>query len=186
MTLKRKILRLIGILLIASITAFFIYVLLNHEEIRGKLDQEIQAYGTIGLIVAGFVIDVSGGPIGPEVAVASGLLAGLNIAHVVIMTFIGSTIGTFFNYGVGFFVFGYGTEQAFSHRKFERWRRIFLKHRRITMMLGALTPVPYEVVCILSGAFRVKLWEYMVFTVGARFLRISTAGYIVLLLENSF
>jgi uncharacterized membrane protein YdjX (TVP38/TMEM64 family) len=45
--------------------------------------------------------------------------------------------------------------------------------------------VPYEVVCLVAGAFKVRLREYLIFTVGARFIRIVGAAYIVMLFQGT-
>lgn len=186
MRLKRKIIRFIGFLLIVAIAASFLYILLNHEDLRTTLSREIEAYGPIGLVISGFVIDLFGGPIGPEVSITSGLLTGMSVGAVVLFTFLGSIIGTLVNYAFGRFVLGYGAEQALTQRKFEKWQRLFIRHRRISMLLGALTPVPYEVVCILAGIFKVRLTEYIIFTIGGRFIRITGAAYIVLLFQGGY
>ena len=90
MTLRRKIIRFLVYLIIAAIVVSFAYIFLNHEHLRNTLSHEIETYGPIGLVVAGFVIDLFGGPIGPEVSIASGLLADMHVVTVVLFTFLGS------------------------------------------------------------------------------------------------
>ena len=184
MPYKRKIIRIIGYLLLAIILALFAYTLLFYKEIRTELQQEIQTYGPIGLIIAGFIVDTVGGPLGTEVPVIGGLLTGIKLPTVLYMTALGSMIASLLVYTIGY-VFGeYGALHYTTREKYDRWRRVFIRHRRITMSLGALTPVPYVTVCLISGVFRVKLWEFMVFTIGARFIRIIGAAYIVLLFQG--
>lgn len=73
----------------------------------------------------------------------------------------------------------------FSPERYDHWRDRFLKHRRLTVILGAATPVPYVVVCMIAGAFKMRFSEFALLAIGFRVLRITTAAYVVLLFQQS-
>ncbi|MBN2096201.1 DedA family protein [Candidatus Peregrinibacteria bacterium] len=181
---KRKIIRIIGYLVLACILALFAYTILFYEDLKAEFYTEIQLYGSIALFVAGFIVDTIGGPLGPEVPVIGGLLAGIKPATVVYMAVLGSATASLLVYSMGYFFGEYGVLHYASPKKYKKWRRVFIRYRRITMSLGALTPVPYVTVCLLAGVFRVKPWEFIAFTISARIVRILGALYIVLLFQG--
>jgi membrane protein YqaA with SNARE-associated domain len=96
----------------------------------------------------------------------------------------GRTAASLLVYAVGVLFGEHGAAQITTPDRFARWRRAFLRHRRITLALGALTPVPYVTLCLLGGVFRVALWELLVFAVCARICRIGATGYILLLFQG--
>jgi len=184
MTIRRKIARLIGYLLLAILFLLFSYALLNYQAIKIEFYHEIQEYGWIGVLAGGFLVDLIAGPIGPEMPVIGGLLAGIKIPTIVYMTALGSAAASLVIFSVGYFFGEYGALHYVSPKKYKHYKRIFIRHRRITMLLGALTPVPYVIVCLIAGVFRVRLWEFILFTIGARIIRIITALYIALLFQG--
>lgn len=184
MTLRRKIVRTIGYLLLAVLFVFFLYALLNYRTIRIEFYQEIQKYGWIGILVAAFLGDIIIGPIGPEIPVIGGLLAGIKIPMIIYMTALGSIVASFLIYSVGYFFGEYGALHYISPKKYKHYKKIFNRHRRITMVLGALTPVPYVIVCLIAGVFRVKPIEFTTFAISARIVRILGVLYIILLFKG--
>lgn len=184
MLTRRKIIRIIGYILLACILALFAYTILFYQDLKTEFYQEIQEYGWIGLLVGGFLMDVIAGPIGPEVPVIGGLLAGINPVTVIYMTVLGSVIASLTIYSIGYFFGEYGALHYISPKKYRRWKRVFIRHRRITLVLGALTPVPYVIVCLIAGVFRVQPWEFISFAISARIVRILGVLYIVLLFKG--
>ena len=184
MTLRRKIVRIIGYILLAVLFVLFSYAFLNYQTIRIEFYHEIQKYGWVGLLVGAFLMDVIAGPIGPEIPVIGGLLAGIKIPTIIYMTVLGSTIASFLIYSIGYFFGEYGALHYVSPRKYKYYKKIFNRHRRITMVLGALTPVPYVIVCLIAGVFRVKPSEFTTFAISARIVRILGALYIALLFKG--
>ena len=184
MTTRRKIVRFIGYLILIVILALFAYTILFYQDLKTEFYEEIQLYGWIGLLAGSFLVDAIAGPIGPEVPVIGGLLAGVKPATVVYMTVLGSAIASLMIYSIGYFFGEYGALHYISPKKYKRWRRVFIRHRRITMVVGALTPVPYVIVCLTAGVFRVRAWEFIAFAISARIVRIIGALYVVLLFQG--
>ena len=185
MTTKRKIFQIIGAILLLIIFAAFLGTIFYYEEIKGELAREIQVYGSIGLILGGFIADTFGGPLGPEWPVIAGILAGIKLPTALFMTSLGSVLATIVMYWVGFAFGEVGAREIFTVERYERWQRVFLRNRRVAMVLAALTPVPYVTCCLIAGIFKMKLWEYLVFTIIPRMFRIATAAYIALLLRGA-
>ena len=185
MTLKTKIIRTFGFALLAILIAAFAYIALNYETLKVQMEHEIQLYGAIGVLLAGFIVDTIGGPLGPEVPVIGGLLAGIKVPTVLTMVSLGSVLASLLIYWIGFAFGEFGAREFISDARFERWKRMFLRNRRITLALGALTPIPYVTVCVLAGIFHVKLWEYILFAIGARLVRIAFVAYAVLLFTGA-
>lgn len=181
---KRKLAQFVGYFVLIVILALFSYTLLFYEDLKIEFYEEIQLYGAIALLITGFIVDTIGGPLGPEVPVIGGLLAGIKIPIVAYMTGLGSLIGSLLTYLVGYGFGEYGASAYISEEKYKRWRRVFIRYRRITLLLGALTPVPYVTVCVIAGVFRVRLWEFILFAIGGRVLRIITALYIGLMFQE--
>jgi len=181
---RRRVVRIVGAVLLAGVVVLFVFASLQYREIAAGLEDEIQRFGSLGLLISAFVVDTFGGPLGPEVPVVGGLLAGIAVPVVVAMTAVGSAAASLVVYTAGYRFGEYGALSLTTPARFERWRRVFLRHRRITLTLGALTPVPYVTLCLLGGVFRVGLGEFVLFAVCARFLRIVGATYVVLLFRG--
>jgi len=171
--------------LLAVVVVLFVLASLQYREITAGLEDEIQRFGSLGLLISAFVVDSFGGPLGPEVPVVGGLLAGIAVPVVVAMTAAGSGAASLVVYTVGYLFGEYGALSLTTPARFDRWRTVFLRHRRITLTLGALTPVPYVTLCLLGGVFRVRLLEFVLFGVCARFLRIAGATYVALLFQEA-
>ena len=185
MTTKRKVFQIIGFILLALILTAFLGTILYHDQIKAELAHEIQTYGAIGCLLGGFIADTFGGPLGPEWPVIAGILAGITLPTALLMTSIGSVLATIVVYWVGYAFGDVGAREIFTVERFERWQRVFLRNRRITMVLAALTPVPYVTCCLIAGIFKMRPWEYVVFTIVPRIFRIVTAAYIALLLSGA-
>jgi|GEM_PF-1987851 len=184
MTHKRKIFQIVGTILLLILLVAFLGTVVYHEQIKAELAQEIQAYGAIGCLLGGFIADTFGGPMGPEWPVIAGILAGIKLPTALAMTTLGSVLATIAVYWVGFAFGEVGAREIFTVERYERWQRVFLRNRRVTMVLAALTPVPYVTCCLIAGIFKMRTWEYFVFTILPRALRIVTAAYIALLLKG--
>lgn len=182
---KQKLIKFIGYFFIVVIVAVFSYTLIQYHEIKADLENEIELYGPLGLLIAGIVVDSIGGPFGPEVPVIAGLLADIPIPTVIYMTGVGSAVASLIVYFFGYFFGEYGALYFVSRENYDKWRRVFHRHRRITMVLASLTPVPYVTVCVISGIFKVHLLEYLIFVIGARLIRIIGVAYIVLLFQGT-
>lgn len=182
---KQKALKIISSAILFILFALFLYTVLFYKDIRADLELEIRLYGSVGLAISGFVVDFVAGPLGPEIPVVAGLLAGIDTPTVIYMTFIGSILASLSIYSIGRFFGRTPTLFDLSDKDFKSWKKKFSKHRRITMLLGSLTPVPYVIVCLVSGVFKVALWEFATFAIGARFLRIAGAAYIALLFKQA-
>lgn len=184
MTLKSKIIRIVGYLVLGIILAAFLYTVLFYEDLKSQMEHEIQLYGAIGCALGGFLVDTIGGPLGPEVPVIGGLLAGIKVQTVLYMVSLGSTVASLLVYWIGYAFGTFGAREFISDEKFDHWKRLFIRHRRITLVLGALTPVPYVTVCALAGIFKVRLWEFLIFSIAARLLRVALVAYVVLLFQG--
>ncbi len=185
MNLRRKIIKIIGYILLALIFAVFTYTLLYFQEIRTDLGYEIQTYGSIWLLMSAFIVDTIVGPLGPEIPIIAGLLAGIKAPTVIYMTILGSATASLLIYSIGHFFGEYGALHYISAEKYKHWRSIFIRHRRILLILGALTPVPYVIICMIAGIFRVRVSEFILLSIGARIVRIIGIAYAVLLFQGT-
>lgn len=184
-SLRRQIIKVIGYFLLLFVIAAFFYMLLHYEDLKTNLNEEIRVYGQIGLFIAAFIVDTIGGPLGPEVPVVGGLLAGINLSTVLYMTALGSAAASLLVYSVGYLFGEYGALHFTSKENFTYWKHKFSRHRRLTLVLGALTPVPYVTICLIGGVFRMRAWEFIVFAVGARIVRVALAAFVILLFKGT-
>ena len=185
MTLAPKVFRVVAFLLIATMLGLFVYNLLFYDTLQVDLEEEINTYGPIAIFIASFIIDTVGGPLGAEVPVISGLLVGINLSTIIVMALLGSYVGSLVVYAIGYVVGESGALRYISPSKYDKSKTLFTRHRQLTLVLGALSPIPYEVTCIIGGIFRMRLWEFMIFAMGARTIRIVGAAYILLLFQRS-
>ena len=132
---KRKIIRTVGYILFAIVLALFTYTLLFYQELKTDLQSEIQAYGSIGLFVAAFIVDTIGGPLGTEVPVIGGLLAGIKAPGVIYWTTLGSVSAALLVYLIGYF---FGETGALAYTSKEKWDHFQVEEELIKSILARI------------------------------------------------
>lgn len=140
----------------------------------------IQQYGMAGLFGVAF-IESSFFPVPPDVLVIALLLAPHAPAPWWVATV--CTVGSVLGAGLGWLIGAYGgyplLHRMFKREKVEAVERLYNRYGVYTILIAALTPIPYKVFTIASGVFRYNPWTMMAVSVVGRGARFFAVAYLV-------
>ncbi|MEO2220912.1 MAG: VTT domain-containing protein [Nitrosopumilus sp.] len=132
-----------------------------------------QEYGIIGLFINS-LLSATALPLPTEILTSALLMGGESIFLVAAALMIGSTIGGFFNYGIGF-----GGNRLFSrfkknkHKKpqHKKGHKILDKFGWSAIFFASWIPVIGDLVLISAGAKKMKFIKYSIFMISGKALK---------------
>ena len=167
---RNKIFILFFVLVVILIT---IIVFTNPLYFKGAVAKYLLTYGLPFVFVFAFLADFFQQPIGPEVPATFAVILGLDLLNVLVLAFIGSFLASVINFYIGKRVFAEKIKGSFSAEKYEKYDKMFSKWGELSLVVAAVSPVPYVPFCWLAGAFKMKFRNFVVFALVPRVLRIA-------------
>lgn len=133
---------------------------LFHSQIEVAGNALVGAVGAWGIGIGIFMSDAFTLPIPPDVYLAAAITAGLDPTTTIIAGSIGSILGGMVAYGIGR-VLG---DTPFATRLVAPFRErgeSFIDRLGVTaVVIAALTPIPFSIVCILAGMMRMQFARF--------------------------
>ncbi len=178
---KNNILKIgLYILFFAGIYAVFALVisqLADFEDIKNEIGGFILQFGLFGLFLTVILLDAITQPISPDFAVFSAVYFGnLDIVTVIIIAGLGSTVAGIICYSIGKSLGIHFIKKYFHNKSIAKGEAIINKYGIVGVMIGAITPVPYDLLCYLSGIFKVNRQSFMLVALLGRFIRFSVVA----------
>lgn len=136
--------------------------------------------GYIGILIFTALLELSIQFIGPDVLLAAGMLAKLNLVYIIVMITLGSWIGGLFGYYMGLTSGELIASVFTSKKRFKKGVEVFEKYGNVGMTILALTPLPYFP--IIAGIFKMKFKNFLIYALLARTLRWIGLAYIISLI----
>jgi membrane protein YqaA with SNARE-associated domain len=167
----RKKIELIIFWVIVLVLAFLIFK--NIEFIKDKIGYLILLFGYPAVLVLAGLADALEQPIGPEVPGVLAILFGLNPFIVLLLAFLGSTVGSLTSLYVGKRFLTSRIVSFCSTKEHLNLCKMFHKYGRVILTVAAISPLPYVTTCWLSGAFQMHLKDFFLFGIFPRLLRLS-------------
>lgn len=181
--MKRRLMFYLQFLFVASVIAVFIYVLFSFSKFETEIVKSVGNYGFVAIFVLSFLLDAIMQPLGPDIPIIAGILAGFNVYWVVILAGAASILASLAGHFLGRWYSDFGFKKVYSIEAYKKWRRFFNKYGRPAVAIAAVTPVPYVPVCWMSGIFEMKLTQFLIFAIIPRTLRFIGVAYLVVLLS---
>ncbi len=166
-------------LFILAVVIFFVYIAFNYQHFDKEITTFVREYGYCSVFAMSFILDMLEQPIGPEVPASIALIVGLNFIYVFIFTVLGMVIASFVSYNVGKWLFHHHVMDMCSRKKHQSYCNLFENYGRISLFIASLTPVPYVFFCWLSGAFHMKIKDFILYGILPRIIRILVVLYVV-------
>lgn len=161
-----------------------IYIItINYNEINSFIEQNIESYGYPAIFLFCFLADVIDQPVIPEVPSLLGVLYGLDVFFVFLFGVAGIWLMSIINFNVGRRIFRYKLEDLCSTKRYANYCKFFYKYGKLSLLIAALTPLPYVTFVWLSGAFGMKFRTFFVFGMLAKALRL---GFFLLMITLFF
>jgi membrane protein YqaA with SNARE-associated domain len=146
----------------------FVTVLFFAVYVKQIISIFVSDYGLIGILIVSFITDMLVQPIGPDVPLILGVIAGINPWLVLLMVLLGAYLALLVAYYLGKTLGAAGVERVMGKKNFAKLEKYTLTGKWF-MFIGALTPVPY--IPYLAGMWRFSFIDTIIFVVVPRTLR---------------
>ncbi len=170
----KKIIFLI-IVFIIIVSPFFIW----HAKLKVFFLWLADRFGVVGFLTAGFLMDVIVQPIAPDTLIFAYSVLGLNYLKLALLGGVASVLAGSFDYFLGHFLSEENIEKIVGKKKYKQAHNLFLRHGFGAVAIGALTPLPFSIVCYSAGAFKMPFQKFffsIIITRLPRFLLIAYLG----------
>lgn len=170
--------------LVSLVILFLIVALISttfRDDIELLCKRFIDLFGTWGVFWGFLLPDAFTLPIPPDTFLIAGALGGLNFSTVVISASLGSILGGSLGYWL--------TRKLIRYPRIHRYLEVPLKRPRLFMKryglyalaLGALTPLPYSMMCWACGALGVSYRPFLIVSL----LRIPRVAVYLFLIQGA-
>lgn len=129
----------------------------------------VSGYGLIGIFFMALLLELVVQPVGPDMALILGVLAGLNGWIVLLVVLVGAYLALYIGYVVGKKIGTPGVERIIGKKSFAKIN--WSKGGKWFMLIGATTPVPY--IPYLVGVWDFNFKDTLKYVVIPRTLRLA-------------
>jgi membrane protein YqaA with SNARE-associated domain len=166
------------------ILVFLILIIsLSYNAVNSFIEKNVQAYGYPAVFVFSFLCDIIDQPIVVEIPSVLGVAYGLNVLYVFLFAVSGMSIIGIINFNIGRIFFRNKPSSICSTKKYNNYCRLFNKYGKLSLLIAALTPIPYVAFVWLSGAFGMKFRDFFIFGTLAKAFRL---GFFLLAFKLAF
>lgn len=146
----------------------FVFVILFFVYIKEVISVFVTQYGYLAIFIVSFVTDLLVQPLGPDVPLVLGVVAGLDPWFVFFVVLAGAYLALIAAYYLGKTLGAAGIERLMGKKNFAKLSK-YETGSKWFMFIGALTPVPY--IPYLAGLWRFSFIDTIIFVVVPRTLR---------------
>ena len=151
------------------VVVVLIWSLINYTLLNNEVGRIVQVWGIIAAILIIIILEGAPVAIGPSVVIVSLLAMKEFNWWFVLLIFLGSAIiGNIIYFYLGVYS-GKKILKYFDKKDINKYKKIFNKNGRLTMITMAISPVPY--LPTVAGVFRMSKFRMFVEVMGARMLR---------------
>ncbi len=161
------------VVFISIILILILIVSLNYERIDSFIEKNVEDYGYPAIFIFSFLSDTIDQPIVPEVPTILGVGYRLDPLNVFLTAALGISLIGFINFRIGRRVFSKKIRNLCTTKKYANYCRFFYKYGKWSLLMAALTPLPYVTFVWLSGAFGMKFKTFLVFGTLAKAFRLG-------------
>lgn len=172
---KKTVATLIGLTIV-----FLLIALVFEPQFRWVGDVIITRFGLPGLTLTIVLLDYFLQPFPPDILVYSYVLSKGDTVLVATLAGVASVLGGSFGYLTGRVLEHEGATKFIKPHHYKQAHDLFEKHGFWAVLIGAITPVPFNVVCWLAGVFRMPFAYFVLSAVVTRGPRFFIVGLIAL------
>lgn len=168
-------------LTILWLTVFFVGIaILFSNQFHAMGDFIAQRFGFKGLFVTTFLLDFLIQPFPPDIPLYSFVLSDSPFYLAVLGTGVASLCGAMAGYWTGRLLEYEGAIRFIGEKKYKQAHDLFMRHGMLAVMVAALTPVPFNVVCWSAGIFKMPFDRFLLSAVVTRVPRFFLVGWLAL------
>lgn len=164
---------------LVGLTIFFLLIALVFEpQFRWAGEAIIARFGLKGLVATIVMLDYFLQPFPPDILVYSYVLSEGNIPMVALMAGAASVLAGTIGYFTGWFMEHEGAMKFIKPLHYKQAHDLFENHGFWAVLIGALTPVPFNVICWSAGVFRMPFHYFLLSAIVTRGPRFYLVGLI--------
>jgi len=152
----------------------------NSQELEGTLTKSLNSYGIPALFLVGIILESTPQFISPVVALATGILAGMNIYLAILVTVLGSIIGSLVGFFLGERYMLSAVELMVPKKDMNKLDYLMNKYGKIIIPITAITPLPYFP--IFFGAMKMSWRNFIIYGMVPRAIGILAWGIFIYLI----
>lgn len=139
-------------------------------------------FGLVGLLGLIAVLDFLPQPFPPDIPVYSFILTGAFWAKVALFSGLASVFGACLGYWTGWFLQEEGVLKFISKKKYKEAHELYMKYGFWAVLIGALTPVPFNVISWSAGVLKMPFQKFLFSALVTRVPRFFIVGLIAIYL----
>jgi membrane protein YqaA with SNARE-associated domain len=131
----------------------------------------LDRFGLNGLMATVFLMDFALQPFPPDILLYSYVLSGSPLLQTWFLVSAASIAGSLGGYFMGFFLQYEGAMRFIGKKRYDAAHQVFVDHGVLAVLVAALTPIPFNVMCWSAGIFKMPFKYFLPSTILARGLR---------------
>lgn len=177
-----KRIRIVSWMIAIVIFALFVLTIVNYQIFKTKLNEEtaqyVESYGYGAVAITSFIVEVIPQPLVSALFIfASGLSLGMDYGKLLTFTMTGALVSNFVGWYIGTGLSRKYGPKIFGTEKYAQNIKYFEKYGRFGISILALTPLPYFP--IMTGLFRMKFNDFIVFAIIPRIFHFVIFAYLL-------
>ncbi len=153
------------------------YILINSGTLQQEFESTVYIYGAPSLFALSFLLDLVPQLISPVMMLAAAIFAGINFYSAIIITILGSTIGSILGFVLGKKYMYTSVDLLTSKKAAEKLTRLTNKYGKIIVPIAAISPLPY--LPVLLGAMNFSKRNFIIYGLVPRALGFIIFGYLI-------
>jgi len=140
------------------------------EGLKETAREFVLEYGYLGIFLISFTESVIQ-PVPPDPFITGATAFGLNSLLAAFVAAVASVLGGSVGYAIGRFLGEPVVKKFIKEEHYIKGHKLFEKYGIWAVLAGALTPIPYKVICWMAGIFEMNFFKFLLVSFLGRFPR---------------
>jgi membrane protein YqaA with SNARE-associated domain len=156
----------------------FILVYAFSSSIEIFVQEKLSFYGYPLVFIFSFLSDLLMQPFGPEIPGSFAVLTGFDFWLIILFVLLGSYCASFLGFYFGREILFEKVQGACTTSKYFNYCRFFNKYGKLALFISSVSPLPWVFFVWLSGSFRMRIRDFVLFGIVPRSIRIFLLLYL--------
>ncbi len=140
------------------------------EALKQWAEETVSNYGYWGIFIISFTESIIQ-PIPPDPFITGGTAFGLSPVKAALIAAVASVLGGVVGYFLGKFLGEPAFKKFLGDKYYDKGEILFRKYGIWAVLIAAITPIPFKVMCWLAGIFEMPFWGFVLASFLGRFPR---------------
>ena len=131
------------------------------EGLKQWAEEIVADYGYLGIFIVSFTESIIQ-PVPPDPFITGGTAFGLVPVNAALTATIGSVLGGLVGYLLGKYLGEPVLKKFISEKHYEKGEILFRKYGIWAVIIAAITPIPFKVVCWMAGIFEMPILGFLI------------------------